>query len=279
MTDSVIPEMATAGALRGGAGACDPGVTSAQRAAWRMTDRSFRTAAGDPVTAVTAAEMRAVDRVAVEEMGLELLQMMENAGRSLAWHARDLRVADGPVLVVAGGGGNGGGGLACARHLANHGVDVSVALDRDPETLAGGAARQHEVLSATDVPVETGPPAFDDVDPAVVVDALVGYGLADDLRDPARTFVERLDDLGAPTLSLDVPSGIDATTGEVLGAAVAPDRTLTLALPKTGLVARPESLVLADIGIPTVVYERAGVDSRAPFAGDPWVGLRTDGGE
>jgi NAD(P)H-hydrate epimerase len=241
-----------------------------------MSEASFRTADGDPVTAVTAAEMRAVDRVAVEEVGLGLLQMMENAGRSLAWHARDLLAdaGEGPVLVVAGGGGNGGGGLAAARHLANHGVDVTVALDRDPGTLEGGAARQHAVLSATNVPVAVGPDALGGADPAVVVDALVGYGLSGALREPQRTVVERVEDLAAPTLSLDVPSGLDATTGEVLGTAVAPDRTLTLALPKTGLADRPEALVLADIGIPAVVYERAGVDYRGPFGGDPWVALR-----
>jgi len=240
-----------------------------------VTERRFRTASGDPVAAVTAAEMREVDRVAVEEVGLGLLWMMENAGRSLAWHARDLRPGDGAVLVVAGGGGNGGGGLACARHLANHGVDVSVALDREPATLEGGAARQHEVLSATDVPVAVGPEALASADPAVVVDALVGYGLSGELRDPQRTLVERVDAQAAPTLSLDVPSGLDATSGEVLGEAVAPDRTLTLALPKTGLAGRPEPLVLADIGIPAVVYERAGVDYREPFDGDPWVALRS----
>ena len=68
----------------------------------------FQTATGKALTAVTASEMEAVDRVAVDEFGISLLQMMENAGRNLAWHIRDTRT--GPVIVLAGNGGNGGGG-------------------------------------------------------------------------------------------------------------------------------------------------------------------------
>ena len=89
-----------------------------------MTRNSFRTPTGRDVTAVTADEMRAVDRVAVEEVGLQLLQMMENAGRILAWHVREVRDERGPVIVVAGNGGNGGGGMAYARHLVNRGIQV-----------------------------------------------------------------------------------------------------------------------------------------------------------
>jgi NAD(P)H-hydrate epimerase len=97
-----------------------------------VDDTIFETGDGDAVTAVTAEEMRAVDRVAVEEFGVDLLQMMENAGRTLALAARERRASE-PVAVVAGDGGNGGGGLACARHLANHSIPVAVALDREPD--------------------------------------------------------------------------------------------------------------------------------------------------
>jgi len=102
-----------------------------------MTTHDFRTESGRQVAAVTAAEMRDVDRTAVEEFGLSLLQMMENAGRNLARHVRD--TGHEPVVVLAGNGGNGGGGLCAARHLANREVDVSVVLDRSPENLEGAA--------------------------------------------------------------------------------------------------------------------------------------------
>ena len=107
----------------------------------------FETADGRAVPAVTAATMREVDRVAVEEVGLPLLSMMENAGRALA---RVVRAERGGrrVVVLAGGGGNGGGGLACARHLANRDVPVEVVLDRDPAALAGATATQWRIVLA-----------------------------------------------------------------------------------------------------------------------------------
>lgn len=237
-----------------------------------MPQSLFRTPGGLDVTAVTAAEMREVDRVAVEEVGLQLLQMMENAGRTLACHV--LGVEDGPVLVVAGNGGNGGGGLACSRHLANHGVEVEVVLDRDPAQLTGAAAQQHRILDRMAIPISVGPDALDaDRRYTVLVDALIGYGLSGSVREPDRTLIESMNQHGGPIVSLDVPSGIDATTGETLGIAVGPDRTVTLALPKTGLTDRRSSLFLADISIPHTVYERLDIEYENPFGQGAWVEL------
>lgn len=245
-----------------------------------MTTDQFRTATGRRVPAVTATEMRRVDRVATEEVGLDLLQMMENAGRALAWHTRD--IADGPVTVVAGGGGNGGGGLACARHLSNRGVPVEVVLDRPPGALTGAAAHQHRTLSAMGVPTHESAGAVRR-EPAVIVDALVGYGLEGGLRPPAAALVEAIGvaqagDGDKTVVSLDVPTGRDATTGDADGPVVAPTRTVTLAAPKTGLDEGTGSLWVADVGIPAVVYERAGVAYESPFDGD-WVELVAAGSE
>jgi NAD(P)H-hydrate epimerase len=208
--------------------------------------------------------MRAVDRVAVEDVGLELLQMMENAGRILAGHVRGVR--DGPVVVVAGSGGNGGGGLTAARHLANRDVPVRVVLDRPPGELTGAAAHQHHILDEMDVAVATGVGSLADADGrTTVVDALVGYGLSGEVRSPADELIDQMNDLAGATVSLDVPSGVDATTGESLGAAVTPDLTVTLALPKTGLASGTGALELADIGIPRTVYDRLDVACESPF--------------
>ncbi|MUV88540.1 NAD(P)H-hydrate epimerase [Halapricum sp. CBA1109] len=233
-----------------------------------MQTDTFQTPNGDSVTAVTAAEMRAVDRVAVGEFGLGLLQMMENAGRNLAWHVRDLGA--GPVTVLAGSGGNGGGGLCCARHLANRGVRVSVVLDRDPEALDGAARTQYETLRAMGVPVESGPDTLDDR-PGTVVDALVGYGLEGALRGTAASLADAIGD--APTVSLDVPSGLDATTGDRSGPVVRPDRVVTLALPKTGLAGLDADLFLADIAIPAGVYDALDIPYASPFADEYWIEL------
>ncbi len=240
-----------------------------------MSQDSFRTPDGRDVGAVTATEMQEVDRVAVEEVGLELLQMMENAGRILAWHVRDVLGEDGAVTVVAGDGGNGGGGMVCARHLANRGIPIRVLLDRPPQELSGVAAHQHRILD------EMGTPTTSDLSDLthangqpLVVDALIGYGLDGDLRPPASDLIDGMNRRPEPVVALDVPSGVDATTGETHGVAVQPDRTVTLALPKTGLGAVAGPLYLADISIPRTVYERLGVDYERPFGGDDWIELR-----
>lgn len=238
-----------------------------------MTRGSFRTASGQAVPAVTAEEMAAVDRVAVEEVGLQLLQMMENAGRTLARHVRRVR-EDHEVVVVAGGGGNGGGGLACARHLINRDVPVHLLLDRPPGEFSGATATQQHILDEVDVPTLTDSEELDAPNGGrLVVDALVGYGLSGPLRPPAAEMLEGTTESADLTVSLDVPSGVDATTGERPGPAVSPDRTVTLALPKTGLDAVDGTLFLADIAIPTTVYDRLSIDYREPFGSRDWVEL------
>ena len=240
-----------------------------------MRSSAFRTPDGVTVPAVTTDEMRSVDRVAVEEIGLTLPRMMEHAGRALARQVLERQPADGdgsgsnppdgdtPVVVLAGGGGNGGGGLVCARHLANRGIPTVVVLDRGPGDVTGVPGEQLAILDHTDARVTTGaePPEH----AALVVDAILGYGLEGPPRDRASTLVEWADTASAPVLSLDVPSGIDATTGETPGVAVRLDVTLTLALPKTGLVGQPGDVVLADLSIPAAVYERLDIAAVTPF--------------
>jgi NAD(P)H-hydrate epimerase len=239
-----------------------------------MTQNSFRTPDGRTVTAVTAAEMREIDRVAVEEVGLQLLQMMENAGRILAWHVRDVREEEDSVVVVAGNGGNGGGGMACARHLANRGIPVELLVDRSPNELSGAAATQFRILDEMDVPITRDAAQLSRTDDQrVIVDALIGYGLDGEVRPPASGLIERLNGVSGPVVSLDVPSGIDATTGETLGIAVIPDRTVTLALPKTGLETGTGALYLADISVPRTVYERLDIEYNRPFGCDDWIEL------
>ncbi len=239
----------------------------------------FVAESGVPVPAVTAEQMREVDRVAVEEFGLGLLQMMENAGRNLAEQVvAMLDGTRGAVAVVAGPGGNGGGGLCAARHLHNRGLPVSVILDREAEEVAGPARTQLHILEAAGVrPVE---PASDA--PAVlrasalVIDALIGYGLHGVPRDRTAALIDLCNAHARRVLALDVPSGLDATTGATPGVAVRADRTLTLALPKTGLGRLRGDLYLADIGIPPEVYGRLGLAYAIPFRDHSWTRLVAD---
>ncbi len=234
-----------------------------------MRAASFTTADGEIAPAITTDQMREVDRVAIEETGPNLFQMMENAGRNLALLAIDT-LGDQwramPIVVLAGTGGNGGGGICAARHLANRGADVTVVVT-DESRLGDVPQAQLEVFRGT--PGRVGAVEIvSSLQPGLILDAVIGYSLRGAPRGPSRELIEWTNDQWAPVVALDVPSGIDSTTGEAPGASVRATRTMTLALPKTGLVTEAVGeLWLADIGIPAEVYSRVGVDVPATLFG------------
>jgi len=205
--------------------------------------------------------MREVDRVMVDEVGIELIQMMENAGRNLA----DLavrRFGVDSVVVLAGTGGNGGGGLVAARHLANRGVEVAVALVSDSAKLAPVPAHQFEILKQMDIRVIVEPSAAD-----LVVDAMIGYSLSGDPRGRSAELIDWAN-RQATVLSLDNPSGLNVTTGVAGRPCVKATATMTLALPKTGLLSADQTgeLYLADISVPPSVYAAMGLGQVDIFA-------------
>lgn len=201
----------------------------------------------DAVPWLARSQMVEADRLAVEEFGIGLLQMMEHAGAGLAELV--MRLAPrGPVVVLAGGGNNGGGGLCAARHLHNRGRDVVAVLASDRP--GDAAARHARTLREMGCEIAAAPP-----DRPVVVDALVGYGLDGPLRGPAADLAAWTD--GRFVVSLDFPSGHGHP------GAVAADATLTLALPKSGLEdARP--LYLADLGLPPELWVRPSLGLLVP---------------
>ena len=245
---------------------------------------AFRTPSGIVVPAVTADQMREIDRIAVEEFGLSILQVMENAGRILAAHVMELLGAGGPagpasrkVTVLAGSGGNGGGGLCCARHLHNRGIAVSIALDRDHAALTGAARSQMGILQAAGAQsLARGEAGVALRRSSIVVDALIGYGLRGAATGRAAELIDLCNLAAAKAVALDVPSGLDATTGDAPGPVVRADRTLTLALPKTGLGRLTGDLYLVEIGIPPEVYRRLGVAYTPPFGAADSVLLVSD---
>lgn len=216
----------------------------------------FTTLEGQFIPAVTAEQMREVDRIAVEEFGLGVLQMMENAGRGLALNAIEmLGSVEGEVAILAGSGGNGGGGLCCGRHLHNRGLTVHVVLDREARMIRGSAAAQYHILERAGLRAKDPEQAERLIAGAdLVVDALIGYSLQGAPRGRVEELISICNQSTARVLSLDIPSGVDATNGERPGAAIQPERTLTLALPKTGLIGVRGELILADIGIPPQLY-------------------------
>jgi len=227
----------------------------------------FRTEDGVVVPAVTADEMREVERVAVEEFGLSILQMMENAGRNLAQHALQMLggLKDG-VTILAGAGGNGGGGMCCARHLHNRGLSVWVVLAGDESALSPAAHHQLRILRTAGIePVQLAEARVCLSSSLLAVDALIGYGLRGAATGATAQLIDLCNESAERVLSLDVPSGVDATTGDSPGPAIRTHRTLTLALPKTGLRRVHGKLYLADIGIPPEVFRRLGLQLEPPF--------------
>lgn len=205
---------------------------------------------------LTAEQMREVDRVMIEELRIELVQMMENAGRNLAHLAWELW-SPARVVALAGPGGNGGGGLVAARHLANRGVRVTVTLAAEPGRLAPVPARQLDILTRMDVEIAATPPSAD-----LALDALIGYGLRGDPTGRAAELIEMVNASGVEILALDTPSGLDVTTGALATPCVRATATLTLAAPKRGLLLTPEvvgDLYVGDISVPPGVYRGLGM--------------------
>ncbi len=238
---------------------------------------SFWTKDGIAVPSVTAEQMRKVDRIAMEDFGLGILQMMENAGRNLAQMVLDmLGQTGGTVTVLAGAGGNGGGGLCCARHLHNHGIQVRLALDREAQALTGAARNQLDILKAAGLRPEDPSQAGEAIARAqVVVDALIGYSLKGAPQGHTAELIDLCNYHAQRIISLDLPSGLDATSGKTPGVAISSDRVLMLALPKTGLEGWPAELFLADIGIPPAVYHPLGLFFEPFFGAEYWIQLYT----
>jgi NAD(P)H-hydrate epimerase len=211
---------------------------------------------------VTAEAMQQLDRRAIEEFGVPGLELMERAGEGCA-AAIVARFAASPekrAVIVAGKGNNGGDGYVIARHLRGAGWEVTTLVLARPEEISGDAAVNLDRLSGLGVIFCPEPGHLRGHLPeltaaTVVVDALFGTGLKSELRGVHREAAELINDAGRPVVAVDIPSGIDATSGRVLGAAVRADLTVTFAVAKLGHVLYPGAefcgeLRVIDIGIP-----------------------------
>lgn len=238
-----------------------------------MADVTFFTEGGHQLPALTEDQMREVDRIAMEDFGLGVLQMMENAGRNLALHAiENVNDPNAEIVILAGSGGNGGGGISCARHLRNRGYLVRLILTRDPSELGGSAGAQYQIVEKAGLRATAASEAEEHLrQAALVIDALIGYSLKGAPQGITKDLIETANEFSERTLSLDIPSGFDSTSGKTPGIAIQPHRTLTLALPKTGLRNVPGELYVADIGIPPEVYLPLGITLEPFFGGAYWV--------
>ena len=222
----------------------------------------------ESVPTLTTPQMIEVDRAMIEEYHIELIQMMENAGRNLAGLARERFLAGDPrgqrVVVLAGTGGNGGGALVCARHLHNRGADVRVFSTRPDAAFTAVPAHQLDILRRMGVPVEAAERVGEAQTAVLIIDGIIGYSLRGRPRGTAAHLIRWANRQSAPILALDVPSGLDAGGAAAYDPVIHAAATMTLALPKTGLLsasALPHvgELYLADIGVPPALYGGPGL--------------------
>jgi NAD(P)H-hydrate epimerase len=219
---------------------------------------------------VSADTMRALDRRAVRDYGIKGLVLMENAGRGVAdivqkecAHKKGKR-----VTIVVGKGNNGGDGFVCARHLKNSGFNVSLLSLAGTKEIKGDAgvnARIWEMIGSiktirTAGDIKKHSSAL--IHSTVIVDGLLGTGLASPVRGLYAKVIDFINDIGRPVISIDIPSGLDATKGRVLGTCIKAAVTATMALPKIGLFLYPGRelagrVEVVDIGMPQKLIEEA----------------------
>jgi len=206
----------------------------------------------------TAKEMQKIDRITIEKYGIAGMVLMERAGLSVVSRVNELYPAR-KVTILCGSGNNGGDGFVIARELHNQGKDVDVYAVR-PEKLKGDAKTNYDVARKFGVKVlpvirflalDSKRLAPD----SIIVDALLGTGLHNEIRKPLSTIIEKVNGMRCPVIAVDIPSGISSDTGQVMGCAIKADHTVTFGLPKRGHFLFPGAdhagqLFVEDIGFP-----------------------------
>ena len=220
---------------------------------------------------VTVRQIQHLDQIAIEEIGIPSVVLMENAGRAVAGEA--IRYLKGKkktsACVFCGLGNNAGDGFVAARHLVENRINASVYLIGRSGDLKHDAAVNYAILRKLKCPIKEIRSANKTVlknlsQAGLVVDAIFGVGLSREISGPSRDIIEALNESDKKILSVDVPSGLDASTGNIRGVCIKAFQTVTFTLAKKGffLNAGPVHvgrLVIADIGIPKDLFKRIGV--------------------
>jgi hydroxyethylthiazole kinase-like uncharacterized protein yjeF len=214
-------------------------------------------------------EMRAMDRYAVKQLGIPEAILMENAGQAAASVlSREIGVRHREIVIFCGAGNNGGDGFVVARKIHADGGSAKVYLLGDPEKFKGAARVNLDILAKLPVevrPVESIKKIRTDVLHCHgIVDAIFGTGLDREISGLYREVVALINESGKKVLSLDIPSGINGDTGQIMGLAVQADWTVTFGLPKIGVMLYPGyercgKLYVCHISFPPSLYDRADI--------------------
>ena len=225
------------------------------------------------MNALTASEMQAADTRTVEDVGIPQIVLMESAGRAVADLARDfLDDLEGDpirVAVVAGPGNNGGDALVAARYLMQLGFEPDIYVTAKAADLGDLCRTQLEIMEGLGASIsflrEQTPEFFRSGlrSASLIVDGLLGTGVSGALREPYRTWVADMNSAGREIVAVDMPTGIDASSGAVPGPAVQAAATVTMAAPKVGMLLYPAAsyvgeLWVAQIGIPPAILADVG---------------------
>jgi hydroxyethylthiazole kinase-like uncharacterized protein yjeF len=214
------------------------------------------------IKTLTVREIRTLERWAIVKIGIPSLALMENAGRRSAMEV--LKKLKGrsraSVVIACGAGNNGGDGFVAARYLSKRGIKLQVFLIGNPNRFKADALANYQAAKKLKIhikPIQDAEGAFrKSLEKAdIVVDALFGVGLNRPLQGPYDGIIRAINDSGAYVVAIDIPSGLDGTTGEIYGVCVKADLTVTFSYPKKGFFKRhgpahTGRLVVADIGIP-----------------------------
>jgi len=195
------------------------------------------------VKAITAQQANRIDHAAQKEFGIPSIVLMENAGRTVSEIAADAvrTPTEARIGVFAGKGNNGGDGLVCARYLINAGFAVSVFILAAPDELKNDPGINLAILrrmkahhtffrTGNDIKRASKKFAFD-----LIIDAIFGIGFSGIVEGLPFNLISRINDSGSPVISVDIPSGLDATTGKIGSVCVRASKTVTFGLPKKGL--------------------------------------------
>ena len=213
---------------------------------------------------VSARKARKIDQLAIDRYGMAGLVLMENAGRGVADTICELGI-NGPISIVTGRGNNGGDGFVIARHLDLRGHDARLILCCEENRLRGDALTNYRIAAEAGIPMLS----FDESTAAAraqihtsdwVVDALLGTGAIGSPRPPMNGAIRVMNDASGNKLAVDLPSGLDADSGDAADPTFSADHTCTFVAAKTGLVATKAKpyvgrLHVLDIGAPRILVE------------------------
>jgi len=221
---------------------------------------------------VTGKQMLEIERIAIKDIGIPSILLMENAALCVA--KRCLKILDRiinskknpKVMIICGAGNNGGDGMATARHLYTKGINVKIVFAADTITVKGDPAIYFEIIKKLGIPVETAlpdPAAIQSCD--LIIDAIFGIGLDRNIEGKYASMIELINNHAKYIVSVDIPSGVHSGTGRIMGCAVKAAETVTFGYPKTGLYVYPGAgcvgkIHIEDISLPVDLIEKKLID-------------------